>query len=236
MPGDTGYKKYIEDLKTGYREATTAKADQEDKPKYNPSPGQDLHIEGPGINPNEGESQEFANQHPLNVKAAVTSLLSKITKVYQMSVCSNPKWVIDYSKSVNKHPLKGDGTKAADYSIGRCATYVKLALAVDGGIPCEQCNGGACGPIMEMNGWEEIYRSKPGDPVTGPKIDSKWQPGDVVTIEKFGSHDVGHIAMWCGSNWVSDFSQKTCLTYGDYSTAWNAGLYHFWRYRNRTNM
>ena len=79
--------------------------------------------------------------------------------------------------------------------------------------------------------------SKPGDDWLN---NSKWQPGDVMTIDGFTLSGVGHIAMWNGTNWVSDFKQKNCICYtGNESVSkqhWNSGGYHFFRYGNRINM
>ena len=95
--------------------------------------------------------------------------------------------------------------------------------------------------MFEKEGWEEIYRSGPGGETPDtPGFNKKWQTGDVMTIEEFvkpdgKTQDYGHIMMWNGTNWVSDFWQQTCKTYGTWKKPWDEGKYHVWRYRNIIN-
>lgn len=236
-PGDdANFKNYAKDLEAGYNEASGASSSNAPQPSCAMSEGQELHVNEAGFNPNASESEAYAMKHPFNNVTAAKSIASHCTGAYKTSVCPKPSWVKDYSATINKHAMKGDGTKPAKQSISRCATYVKIAM-YDGGLECGSCNGGFCGPVLEKMGWEEIYRSKKGEPWSGKEIDSKWRPGDIVTIDAFGKHSVGHIAMWTGTNWCSDFMQATCITYGSDGPAnWDLGAYHFWRYRNVTNM
>ena len=67
---------------------------------------------------------------------------------------------------------------------------------------------------------------------------SRFEPGDVCIITAFGTHKSGHMCLWTGEEWISDYVQRSCLTYDkDGENAqkhWNNGGYHFYRYRNRT--
>ena len=248
-PGDdANFSTYAKDLETGYNEATKASADKVDT--YVPSKGQDIHITEPGFNPHAEASTSYANQHPLDIRAAINKLNSN-TKVV-LAGCDG------INKTGRKKNGKGDyfkhrgvllintpehkanpGSKPETFSVSLCATYVKCALQ-KGGYPYFSCDGGSCAELLEKNGFEEIYRSKPGEPWTGSAIDSKWQPGDVMTINKFELTDYGHIAMWNGKTWVSDFKQPDCVCYTKDSSYtknnWNTGGYRFFRYRNRINM
>ena len=58
----------------------------------------------------------------------------------------------------------------------------------------------------------------------------------VVIIDSFNSHKYGHIAIWTGKNWVSDFKQNNCDIYKDGKQAWDAGKFHFYRFKNRINV
>ena len=131
-------------------------------------------------------------------------------------------------------------------SIGKCSTYVKNALQA-GGIPYVTCNAAACQEEdFIKKDCIKIYDSKPGDyGVNGNGMNSHWERGDIVVIDNVGEHQYGHIAIWCGSQWVSDFKQTNCDIYtntkrwkGDSygPNMWNAGHFHFYRFKNRINV
>lgn len=232
MPGDEGKAKYIKDLETGYYMADTASPDNVDK--YVNSPGQDFEV------PNKGGKE-------LDVRAAINAL-NKATIVVHNSGQSGYKQINTTEKNSRGELYKCKGKTLNEYGctpgakpdffpLGLCATYVKGALEAGGVGYYPSCNGGACRERLLDNGWTEIYVSKPGDDWLN---NSKWQPGDVMTIDGFTLSGVGHIAMWNGTNWVSDFKQKNCICYtGNESVSkqhWNSGGYHFFRYGNRINM
>ena len=53
------------------------------------------------------------------------------------------------------------------------------------------------------------------------------QKGDVCVINKFGSHKHGHICIFDGQNWVSDFVQKNASPYRDYPGENNIFFYRY---------
>ena len=262
MPGDSyGFPKYVEALKEGYKQAVEASTTKPSDDYYS-SPGKDLHLTGPGFNPHAEESIAYSQAHPFNVRAAISVLNANATKVLNgcNGINKTGKKKNGAGDYFEKKIWKGQknvklidtpehrtnpGTKPAGWSLSLCATYVKCALAA-GGYPYFSCDGGACGPLLEEKGFEEIFRSGPnGETPESPGFDSKWQPGDVMTIEEFIKPDgkkqeYGHIMMWNGKNWVSDFLQNSCKTYttpnDTWKKPWQEGKYHVWRYRNRKNM
>ena len=52
-----------------------------------------------------------------------------------------------------------------------------------------------------------------------PRITIGREAGDVVVFPASGGRKWGHIAMWNGSQWVSDFSQKNIIVHRDYGQA-----------------
>lgn len=40
--------------------------------------------------------------------------------------------------------------------------------------------------------------------------------GDIVVFQPIGKRYFGHIAMWNGSQWVSDFKQRNIIVHSDY--------------------
>ena len=43
------------------------------------------------------------------------------------------------------------------------------------------------------------------------------EKGDIVVFPKIASHPYGHIAMWTGNQWVSDFKQKDIIVAKEYN-------------------
>ena len=138
-----------------------------------------------------------------------------------------------------------DVQKAVNYALahahasstGKCATYVKNALAA-GGIPYVSCNASDCKQeAFIRDDCYKLYDSKPGEyGVRGNGMNDKMERGDIVIIDSFNSHKYGHIAIWTGKNWVSDFKQNNCDIYKDGKQAWDAGKFHFYRFKNRINV
>jgi len=84
---------------------------------------------------------------------------------------------------------------AAPKSTGWCARHVRAALEA-GGLSTEgrPGYGGAYGPWLESHGWEKV-------------TDGSRLPGDVEVIAPMGDHQYGHIQMWAGDTYYSDFKQ-----------------------------
>ena len=102
--------------------------------------------------------------------------------------------------------------KAAEYvtknaentSVGLCAKYVRKAI-IAGGIPLYQ--GGDAWSykyLLPILGFKEI------EDVSDKKV------GDIVVSQPIGKRYVGHIAMWNGRQWISDFKQRGIIVHSDY--------------------
>ena len=103
--------------------------------------------------------------------------------------------------------------KAAEYvtknaeskSVGLCAKYVRKAI-IAGGIPLYQ--GGDAWSykyLLPLLGFKEI------EDVNDKKV------GDIVVFQPIGKRYFGHIAMWNGRQWISDFKQRSIIVHSDYS-------------------
>lgn len=107
---------------------------------------------------------------------------------------------------------------AVGKSVGKCARYVRIALQSAGykftGLPSAYmyANG-----TLSSAGFGQISTSTP------------YQVGDVIVIAKSGKHIHGHICIWDGKNWISDFIQRK---WNPYSTPQS---YTLWRDRNYLN-
>jgi hypothetical protein len=103
---------------------------------------------------------------------------------------------------------------AASKSLSACALYIRKAINA-GGI------SGSWG-----DAWEYIS-ALPNIGFTDlGKIDS-FEKGDIVVFNKTGGRKYGHISMWTGSQWVSDFKQNSIIVHSDY----NGKDYHIFRWQ-----
>lgn len=96
--------------------------------------------------------------------------------------------------------VKHANDHAKDKSIRRCAQKVREALEA-GGVFIKNYPGLAkeYGPYLEQAGFHKL------SPRPQPDYDA--QKGDVVVIQNYEDGEAGHIAIFNGSHWVSDFLQ-----------------------------
>ena len=99
-------------------------------------------------------------------------------------------------------------------SVGLCAKYVADALQAGGFSFTRQASAYMyrTNGVLAGIGYKEI--SKPGS----------FKKGDITVTENNSAHPHGHIAMWSGSNWISDFVQKS-----EYVYAQNQPPVHYFR-------
>jgi len=122
--------------------------------------------------------------------------------------------------------LRDGGPKPATKSIGRCAQYVRLALAA-GGITVTPSSAPAAADYVQIL------------PILGFQFVAIWdsqsgyapQAGDVAV---FGAtflwpnpHPYGHIEGYDGSRWVSDFKQRGFIPYKVKSSAGPSMIYRY---------
>lgn len=97
-------------------------------------------------------------------------------------------------------------THAANKSTGYCARSIRKALE-HGGLNLTGHPNSAYlyNGFLGRLGFQPIGRSK------GDKLPSGYVPkkGDIIVIGQSKSHPHGHIAMYNGHQWISDFKQKT---------------------------
>ena len=89
-------------------------------------------------------------------------------------------------------------------SVGLCALYVRKAI-IAGGIPL----------YIGSDAWSYKYLL----PILGfEEVDKKEERrvGDIVVFQPIGGRKFGHIAIWNGKQWVSDFKQRSIIVHSDY--------------------
>lgn len=139
-----------------------------------------------------------------------TTLLTKVTKGTPISPVVNTG---DFNVAKSGGGVSSRGYKAARYarshargkSIGRCANYVATALLSSGYRFTRQPSAYMyhTNNILTNAGFTQI------DP------NAQWIPGDVIVINRFSGHPHGHICIWDGRNWISDFIQRRYTPYSN---------------------
>lgn len=82
---------------------------------------------------------------------------------------------------------------------GQCLHYVAQALSAGGvTLTCPSAYAGQCNSSLQALGFNSVGSS-----------DIAPQAGDIIVVSPVGSHTIGHIAMYNGTNWVSDFVQSS---------------------------
>jgi predicted chitinase len=103
---------------------------------------------------------------------------------------------------------------AASGSLSACALYVRKAINA----------GGIAGSWGDA--WQYITAlTTIGFTDLGKIADFK--KGDIVVFNKTGNRRFGHISMWTGNQWVSDFKQQSIIVHTDY----NGTDYHIFRWQ-----
>ena len=126
-----------------------------------------------------------------------------------------------------KTSQKGDIKGAADFarnhapgSKGSCAKYVANAFESIGLNFQRQSSA----YMYHTNG---VLKDMGFGVVSQGQSGYSAQKGDVCVINKFGSHKHGHICIFDGQNWVSDFVQKNASPYRDYPGENNIFFYRY---------
>ncbi|MDR3549106.1 MAG: hypothetical protein P4M11_12750, partial [Candidatus Pacebacteria bacterium] len=93
-----------------------------------------------------------------------------------------------------------------DYT-GKCAQYVRLAIAAGGlsSFSSGQGNAYQYGSILTAAKFTAVYS---GTYSSSSGTAFSYQEGDVIVFQPVSGHPYGHIAMYTGSQWVSDALQS----------------------------
>ena len=99
---------------------------------------------------------------------------------------------------------------AKSKSIGHCAKYVRMAIEAGG-----LSTGGRPGSAYQYKGYLPKIGFNAIGNILGKEKQKEWsrnnaKPGDIAVMNH-GEH--GHICMWNGSKWISDFPQNNMWVY-----------------------
>jgi hypothetical protein len=87
-------------------------------------------------------------------------------------------------------------THSASHSTGHCAAYTREAIEHGGLVLQRHASAKDYGRSLLFDGFVEVQGEH-------------YMPGDVVVIQPIPGHPHGHMAMFDGEHWVSDFKQRT---------------------------
>ena len=119
------------------------------------------------------------------------------------------------------YPYKEDraATYVATHCLSRshncCAWFVMKGI-IAGGEPCIILPAWAYEYYLPLIGFEEVSETN-----------YKHEVGDIVVFPAVKGHNYGHIAMWDGTQWVSDFKQKNFIV----APGYRGSNYKFYRHK-----
>lgn len=120
---------------------------------------------------------------------------------------------------------KKDGTAKSPYQSGGQCLNAVANIAKAGGMnlksaakASDKINGTLLYTSMQQDGWVELGI---GDPDAYPNK----LPGDVVVEEATKTNTAGHIQIWDGKSWISDFVQNSTHVHSK-----GEGKKHYYRY------
>lgn len=109
---------------------------------------------------------------------------------------------------------------AGRHSQGRCARFVNDAIVAGGARNYGRGHAYQTGRSMLAAGFHDVTGG-----ATSP-FDIVPEPGDVVVFDRRRGHEYGHVAMWNGTEWVSDFHQEKGILVSD---AYRSGGFRVYR-------
>lgn len=122
-------------------------------------------------------------------------IVSASSLLYLRHCAWNPEQAAEYATE-----------NAEKKSVGMCALYVRKAINA-GGIPLWSCGSAwRYNKVLTMLNFREVA------------VNEERKVGDIVVFQPIGGRKHGHIAIWNGRQWVSDFKQRNFIVHSDYTT------------------
>ena len=144
-------------------------------------------------------TEELAEKTTLHIKKGFLKDIFNITCCTSNNTSGATKPGYDIDKAV-AYVISNAKTQKP---YGDCALYIRKAINA----------GGISGS------WGDAWQYITALPTIGftdlGKI-TDFNKGDIVVFNKTGGRKWGHIAMWTGSQWVSDFKQNSIIVHSDY--------------------
>jgi len=111
-------------------------------------------------------------------------------------------------------------THAANSSLHACAKYVRMGIEA-GGVSTSGRPNWAWKYINYLPTIGFKFIDKVDNSYQGERGPYKPEPGDIAVYTKGGDKSVpGHICMWTGAEWASDFRQRNMIVYSNTKQAY----------------
>lgn len=153
-------------------------------------------------------------------KFDISGMLDGLSNLYVGNYIA-PKGYWDVDRAVSALTRNG-----LTKSTGWCAKYVRVAIEAGGILTIGRPSyGGAYGAYLPTIGFGHLCHLSNGrDDVF---TENYAQPGDIVVILPFKGHKYGHIAMYNGEQWISDFKQKHLWCYNNSQNGGACDIFRF---------
>ncbi|MFL9833581.1 glycoside hydrolase family 19 protein [Chryseobacterium terrae] len=170
-----------------------------------------------------GETADYVNARRVingtDMASTIAGYAEKIEKCLKIECnCDDDHAEVKDGYDIDK-AVNYVNTNAESASIGKCALYVRKAIN-EGGIT------GLSGHANEYYDTDKLVAK--GFTKVGTDIDSiTLKKGDIAAFGAVKGHSYGHIAMWNGTEWVSDFKQKSFWVANQYSIDKKYAIYRW---------
>ena len=114
-------------------------------------------------------------------------------------------------------------THAKDKSMGKCASHTREAIEAGGLVLPRTKEAKDYGTKLLATGFTELDSART----------TSYQQGDVVIIQGFTENPHGHMAMFDGTKWISDFVQSGLYPGSGYRQ--NKPTYKIYRFANQAS-
>ena len=94
---------------------------------------------------------------------------------------------------------------AESKSVGLCALYVRKAINAGGIALFKSGAAWRYKYVLPLLNFHQVGKQE------------EREVGDIVVFQPIGGRKFGHIAMWNGKQWVSDFKQRNLIVHSDYT-------------------
>lgn len=94
---------------------------------------------------------------------------------------------------------------AENRSVGMCALYVRKAIIAGGVLLYLGGDAWSYKYILTILNFKQVGKQ------------AEREIGDIVVFQPIGGRKYGHITIWNGTQWVSDFKQRNLIVHSDYT-------------------
>jgi len=171
-----------------------------------------------GVDPGEAEDYHGSDTDPNSqLGQDVSAAQNIVAAVSEAGGASSGDFNKDaFAKALDSNASRtvAGGSKSPTQSISECGKYVGWALAA-AGLNIGSHNGGDYGPYLIKAGFDSM------------STDNSPETADIAIFQSNKAHPYGHSTGYDGTQWVSDFMQRSVNPYRDRSSAGTLTYYRW---------